>query len=216
MPVLQRALVTLLQSSGTPVGLGAARPSVSDVKRAGLLDPLMEVYHHLGGKQSLPRVAPGSWDASLGDTLIELDEAQHFNRYRAATLQSDLYEATNSPWRQRYLEYSSLHEIACLQVTGSRKGFWTSVSAEREFGVAGPIGDLEGNGSPRWKQRAFYDFVKDMSPLITPHRVARIAVWDVLHYAGMHRTVADVLGHVWRGDRALDGWLRALVAHIGA
>ena len=26
--------------------------------------------------------------------------------------------------------------------------------------------DLNGEGSPRWKQRAFYDFVKDLSPLI--------------------------------------------------
>ncbi|MHA7678588.1 DUF7255 family protein [Cupriavidus sp. PET2-C1] len=37
-------------------------------------------------------------------------------------------------------------------------------SCERQFGVGSAQKILEGAGAPRRKQRAFYDFVKDLCP----------------------------------------------------
>jgi hypothetical protein len=54
-------------------------------------------------------------------------------------------------------------------------------STEGHFGPSGPRGDLSGRGSSRWKQRALYDFMKDLTQLnpLAP-AVARIAIWDLL------------------------------------
>jgi hypothetical protein len=64
---------------------------------------------------------------------------------------------------------------------------------EAQFGEASQSKDLRGNGSPRWKQRAFYDFVKDLSPLLIHVPVVRVAVWDTVEDGGRSRTVEEVL-----------------------
>jgi hypothetical protein len=53
--------------------------------------------------------------------------------------------------------------------------------------------ELSGNGSPRWKQRAFYDFVTDRSPLPIGVTVVRVAVWDTLVDAGRSKRVEETL-----------------------
>jgi len=73
---------------------------------------------------------------------------------------------------------------------GSYSGYWTNKSAEKQFGPAGPNGILEGDGAPRWKQRAFYDMVKDMASLVYGIALARISVWDKVHLED--KTTKDV------------------------
>ena len=51
----------------------------------------MHVYRRLGGIRPEPRVAPGGWDVVAGGYAWELDEEQHFNRYRLITLRSRVY-----------------------------------------------------------------------------------------------------------------------------
>jgi hypothetical protein len=80
----------------------------------------------------------------------------------------------------------------------SSRGKWTNNSCEKQFGVASRPGDLSGNGSPRWKQRAFYDFCKDLSPFLIGVKVVRVAVWDELAGAGRTETVGEVLGELAR------------------
>jgi hypothetical protein len=47
------------------------------------------------------------------------------------------------------------------------------------FGPPGPAGVLDGFGSPRWKQRALYDAVKDIAALHSPTlQLCRLSVWD--------------------------------------
>lgn len=71
-----------------------------------------------------------------------------------------------------YRVYCSAKENRCLRKAGSR-GYWSSSSSVAEFGPAGEPGVLAGAGSPRWKQRAFYDFIKDLSPFVLD-----ILVWS--------------------------------------
>jgi hypothetical protein len=47
------------------------------------------------------------------------------------------------------------------------------------FGPPGTPGALDGRGSPRWKQRALYDAVKDITGLESRTlRFCRLSVWD--------------------------------------
>ena len=66
---------------------------------------------------------------------------------------------------------------------------WSSDGSVKQFGVAEPLKDLSGKGSPRWKQRAFYDFVKDLSPFLIEVKVVRVAVWDRLVAAESTKTL---------------------------
>lgn len=54
-------------------------------------------------------------------------------------------------------------------------------------------GELTGNGAPRWKQRAFYDFVKDLTPLLLDILVVRISIWDSLKISGTEYSVGEIL-----------------------
>lgn len=142
-------------------------------------DYLFQLYRELGGVlDSLPSYTTGGWDIALADgRVVELDEEQHFNRYRAVSLQQEAIP--EFPWRAQYLDYSRRYEDACVRVA-SRTGFWSNPSAERMFGPPGPRGVLEGAGSPRWKQRAFYDATKDIAALYGVVRLARLSVWDTV------------------------------------
>lgn len=119
--------------------------------------------------------------------LVELDEELHFNRYRALTLGAPW--AADLPWREDYLRYCSQNESACVAAAKWGKR-WTNPSCERLFGVAGPAGSFEGNGAPRWKQRALYDAIKDAFALSQQeYRLARVAVYDDID----GRTLEEVL-----------------------
>ncbi|WP_319431852.1 hypothetical protein [Mycobacterium sp. RTGN5] len=137
------------------------------------------LYDELGGLQPIRALRPGAWDLSFGDGLVvELDEELHFNRYRFSTLHP--VESANLPWRDDYLDFCRLYEGHCLQA-GKWGKRWTSSSCEAMFGPPGQAGALQDAGSPRWKQRALYDAIKDIaaSDILTLH-LARLSVWDTI------------------------------------
>jgi hypothetical protein len=91
-----------------------------------------------------------------------------------------------------YREYCRRYEDRSLRA-GSHGGKWTNQSCEKQFGAPNAEGDLSGNGAPRWKQRAFYDFVKDLSWQLIGVRVVRIAIWDKVEDKIGERTIEEVL-----------------------
>lgn len=119
------------------------------------------------------------WDIVFDGIAVELDEQLHFNRYRALTLGSGVYRRLPNFPAAGYATLCRQREAACLRA-GSYGGKWSNPSCERQFGPAGPLGDLQGAGAPRWKQRAFYDFLKDLAPLALGLPVARLAIWEPL------------------------------------
>lgn len=136
------------------------------------------LYRELGGiLDPMPSYYTGGWDIVLADgRKVELDEEQHFNRYRVISLQQKW--ARELPWRGEYLDDAQGREDACLRTASSRKGFWSKPKAEAMFGVPGPRGVLDGAGSPRWRQRALYDATKDIAALHGAVRLTRLSVWD--------------------------------------
>jgi hypothetical protein len=175
MPKQQDALFAVLSEMGFQPIEKPLSPRLEALPPAAQTD-ITDLYRRLGGVHPEPRLAPGGWDSCFEDDLvIEYDESQHFNRYRATTLNCQWAGAL--PWRQGYLDYCSRFEADCIKSRGWG-GYWNNDSAERMFGGPGPQRELEGAGSPRWKQRALYDAMRDIAALHGAVRLVRLAVYD--------------------------------------
>jgi hypothetical protein len=151
------------------------------------------VYAELGGILQPWELNLRAWDIEFDGIAVELDEHLHFNRYRLWTLCSPLYGRLSRFPLAAYREFCADREPDCREA-GKWGGRWTNKSCEKQFGPAGEQGELSGAGSPRWKQRAFYDYVKDLAPLLVGVRVARISIWDTLDDGG-ERTVRQILSN---------------------
>ncbi|MBN2747333.1 MAG: hypothetical protein JXR34_11460 [Bacteroidales bacterium] len=148
----------------------------------GLLDDyykneLVSMYRKLGGVLDAPPTSFGAWDIVTKDFIVELDEEQHFNRYRELTLESEIYADNKFLDVNQYKIYCKEFESVCLK-KASRGGYWKNDSTEKQFGKASENGDFSVNGSPRWKQRAFYDFCRDIFAVSSRVPVYRIAIYD--------------------------------------
>ncbi|MGH2797418.1 MAG: DUF7255 family protein [Thermoleophilaceae bacterium] len=176
---------------------------------AGLDEEVASVYRALGGVGDQPRVAPGPWDVQVDGVAIELDEENHFNRYRGLTLDSPLYETHAAVDVNAYRAWCGSHESACL----TYGGYWKSDASECEFGAAGPEGDLSGSGSPRWKQRAFYDFIKDLAPAAVEITVSRLSIYEEVQCGDELRQLGHLLAD---GDDRLmaAGWAEAILTRV--
>ncbi len=154
------------------------RPGRTMVEASRHALEVQRVFGLLGGVREYG--TPAAWDCALRDFVVELDEERHFNRFRAITLGSSVYSAMPRFPLVPFREYCGTREQDCLRDAGYG-GYWTNDSCDRMFGRAGPVGQIEpGNGPSRWKQRAFYDFLKDLAMPISGVPVVRVAVWDVL------------------------------------
>lgn len=158
------------------------RPGITDLPQH-VADEAVDLYRTLAvGRATdpaspLPTFRPDNWDLRIEGILVELDEERHFNRYRLETLAVSAYEDLPAFPRVTYRAFCSAHEPDCLASAGYG-GYWMNPSCVAMFGEPGPMGDLTGNGAPRWKQRAFYDHLKDLAPLCGLGPMARLAVWD--------------------------------------
>ncbi|MGV0788372.1 hypothetical protein ABQF33_15805 [Mycolicibacterium sp. XJ2] len=163
--------------AGFVVADGAPSPPRLETLPPDASERAADLFQSLGGQMPMPHLRPGSWDLAFEDGLVvELDEELHFNRYRAQTVQSQW--ATALPWRETYLDLCRDFEEKCV-AAGKWGKRWTTPSCESMFGPPSPPGVLDGPGSPRWKQRALYDAVKDIAALqLRTPRLCRLSVWD--------------------------------------
>lgn len=190
---------------------GPPRLQWNDLRRAGLAGEALNLYRRLGGVLDVPPVHPGAWNIACGDLVIELDEEWHFNRYRAFTLESPTYGGMAFP-ADLYRDHCARYESLCLQAAGAG-GWWSTPSSEFAFGNGDPPGVLGAQGPPRWRQRAFNDWIKDKSSLVTRVAVCRIAIWDQVENGGMSQDVGTVLRlFATPAGRSLEGlWGDALL-----
>lgn len=194
---MQRALEQVLGSVGTVSRKPLKYPKNADVAASDLRPEIERVYRALGGVlQSIP-LNLRSWDLEFDGIAVELDECLHFNRYRGGTLKSAIYARLPRFPLGTYKRFCSEREDICFK-NGSYGKKWSSPSSQSQFGLASQPKDLDGNGAPRWKQRAFYDFVKDLSPLLLGVKVVRVAVWDELANVECSTTVGDALDSLIR------------------
>jgi hypothetical protein len=173
----EMGLLNVLQRRHGPL-IKVPRARMTDLPSA-VKHEMLHVYRRLGGVLDFPTLAPGDWDFAFADgLLVELDEDLHFNRYRALTL--DLPWSPELPWTAAYRQQCLDGEEMCWKA-GQLGGKWTSASTVKMFGSGSAPGVLTSGGSPRWKQRALYDAVKDAFSLHNDHyRLARISIHDVI------------------------------------
>lgn len=132
------------------------------------------VYKELGGILGEPPLTFGSWDISTPEFILELDEENHFNRYRLQTLNSNIYQMINGFRLDEYMRFCTLYESGCRK----HGGFWKNNSSEKLFVKSDDNGCLDGAGSSRWRQRAFYDFLRDVTGLIKEIPVIRLSIYQ--------------------------------------
>lgn len=152
----------------------------------GIQDEILKLYRSLGGLQDAPRLQPGGWDLSYDDGLIvELDEELHFNRYRAETLRGSW--STGLAWTSAYRGFCAEGETRCLKA-GAWGKRWANPSTSRMF-AGGEPKDLTA-GSPRWKQRALYDAIKDAAAAATNGpNLARISIYATVDGVAMEQAI---------------------------
>ena len=193
MPAKEDALRFMLKSHGTVSKGGFRRLTADDLHGSVYSDVVQDIYRKLGGIQAGIPVNPrATWDIEFEGIVVELDEHLHFNRYRELTLSADAYKELVSFPLDPYIFFCSRYEDACLRA-GTHGKKWTNPSCERQFGASPIKGQLDGAGPARWRQRAFYDFLKDLSSLIMGFPVVRLAIWDEVNILGQTRTVDWIL-----------------------
>lgn len=162
-----------------------------DLAGAVLTCEVLRTYRRLGGIGQVP-LTFGKWDIPLNNFIVELDEEQHFNRYRAMTFNSFIYHMEKCFEVTDYLKYCSDFENTCLKKSSWGK-YWTSPSTEKQFSLPGTNGNLEKDGSPRWRQRAFYDYLRDVFAMVYRIPVIRVSIYDRLIINGRIKTIDAIL-----------------------
>lgn len=172
-----------------------------------------EIYGLLGGKQDCWSVAFALPEGiETGEARLTLDGPLQFNRYRAVTLQSGLYDNTAPAWLGSYLRHCRSAERECLKA-GSRQGIWTNAEAEKHFGPAQETGDFFGGGAPGWKLQAFRDFLSDFHLLGSPQKHMRVALYDRLMIQGQLLPLQQLL--LSRSEKNLPYLLKFLSRQLG-
>ncbi|RKX29292.1 MAG: hypothetical protein DRP47_02070 [Candidatus Zixiibacteriota bacterium] len=192
----ENTFVNLLkQYTETESTLKHSKPKIDDIRKAGIYDAVTEVYKKLGGILDLFPCNVGKYDLSFDNHIVELDEEAHFNRYRIVTLDSSIYAQNKFFSAETYKLYCKDHEDFAIRHR-SGGGFWTNSSTEKQFGKASKSRDFSRNGSPRWKQRAFYDFLKDLVPTLYDIPLIRISIYDEFESNdGIRISVNDILNN---------------------
>ena len=164
------------------------KPAYQDFSNSKFHSGIFEVYKKLYGQLQNYPVGFRGYDIQLKNCIVELDEEQHFNRYRALTLDSSIYNQTKCFAVSEYKRFCRDFESDCLSKADNRK-YWSTSSTEKQFGKSSPEGILTGLGSSRWKQRAFYDFLRDVGQKISNYKLIRISV----HQKLKDKTVDEIL-----------------------
>ncbi len=193
MGQLEKNLIKKLMAAGYNVTTGTLPyPTFDIIRKSEYYDEIKNTYKKLGGILDEVPLNLRKWDVEVNGIALELDEYLHFNRYRKITLESILYNQLPKFPLTEYLNYCKYYEQKCIDA-GSYGGKWTNASCEKQFGKASPNKVFTGVGSPRWKQRAFYDFVKDLTPLMYDFPLVRISIYDKVPVNNDQRQVKEIL-----------------------
>lgn len=178
MPSRQNTLKEILTDA---FGSGQCpRPTHEQYRDSPFREEISLVYKKLGGTLEIYPTAFRGFDIKLKGLVVELDEEQHFNRYRFSTLGSEFYDSADV---QDYLAYCESYEAGCLK-RARYGGYWKTPVSVTQFGPGGPVGEIPEDfsilqlGASRWKQRAFYDYLRDVGSRITGYKLVRVSVYD--------------------------------------
>lgn len=157
---------------------------------SGYYEDVVNVYRILGGVLSMPPIRVGKYDIDTDNFIIELDEENHFNRYRLSTLNSPIYANNPNIDVAQYKKFCKNYEDRC-RTDGK---YAKNDSTEKQFEYCELDGNL-GDSRSRWKQRAFYDFIKDITSIVKNVPIIRISIYE--KYKGL--TIEKLIDGEYRG-----------------
>ena len=160
------------------------KPKYIDFLNSKYHRQIMDIYVMLGGLLREYPTAYRGFDIQCANFIVELDEERHFNRYRNMTLNSELYLNFTKFDVLNYKKYCVEKEARCLKAATLGNN-WENESTKKQFGNSDLKGVLGSNGSSRWKQRAFYDYLRDISSYIMNVPIIRISIWEKLENASI-------------------------------
>ncbi len=144
------------------------------------IDEIKKVYKDLTGTLTKIPLRISNFSIKIDSkTFIELDDQLHFNRYRLQTLKSEIYQNCKLFNVEEHKRLCEEHEPTCLRIAGDTDR-WKTNNSEKAFLKSGPEKKLEGNGSSRWKQKAFFDFIKDVYAIENEINLKRVSVWETV------------------------------------
>ncbi|MFN3405286.1 MAG: hypothetical protein ACK40G_14395 [Cytophagaceae bacterium] len=153
---------------------------------------ILEVYQDLGGlNKEFPYVI-SAYDIRLENAFIIIDDETVYNRYRAVTLRSGLYEKIKGINTENHKRYCRQFESECLKTAGSIHR-WKSPESEKYFGPSQETGDLSTPGSSLWKLHAFKNFLTDVAALSMRKQIFRISPYDNMLINGKMIKVKELL-----------------------
>ncbi len=169
-----------------PVG-SHNKPDKAMFLQSEFYEEIYRVYKSLGGLLDEPPFNVGDWDINLEKVIIECDEENHFNRYRLKTLESPIYNSDINFNIQKYKKYCKGYEKKCR--TDGQYG--SSPSSQKQFGECELDKDMTASDYSRWKQRAFYDYLRDVYSKITGIPVIRISIYDDFKYNAVRQLLDE-------------------------
>lgn len=138
------------------------------------------IYKELTGTQEYAPLRVNNIQIKIDENkYLELDDQSHFNEYRLITLNSEIYNNCHLFNVEKYKKMCERYQTNCLKEAGTKDGWKTSTS-EKLFLKSNTEKDLTKNGSSRWKQKAFNDFVKDVYAIENKINLKRISVWETI------------------------------------
>ena len=156
----------------------------SSLKKGTAKEWIEKVYNDLSGKGDCWKVVFQLPEGIETEQLrLSLDGSLQFNRYRAISLSSPLYEKYNPGWLAAYRRNCRSLERECLK-DGARQGVWTNPLAEQHFGQAQESGDFFGTGAAGWRLKAFEEFLADVYLFLGKQQHKRISVYERLMVQG--------------------------------
>lgn len=167
-------------------GINVFHPVVEDrslFSQSAYDNELLRIYKALGGILHEYPINFGSFDIVLQKCFIELDEENHFNRYRKVTLNSKFYSNHNFFPVQHFKDFCDKYEKKARK----NGGYWSNKSSENQYGKSSPEGNFAGNGPARWKQRAFHDMLKDIYGVLIHKPVIRVSIYSVINDVSVNK-----------------------------
>ncbi len=164
--------------------------SANELQASAYYDEIINIYKRLGGILDDAPTRVGAYDIDTPNFIIEFDEENHFNRYRLSTLNSTIYTNNRNVNIENYKKFCKNYEHNCL----TYGKYAHNSSTDKQFGNSVIDLDLLDQNRTRWKQRAFYDFIKDVTSIIIGVPIIRISIYE--KYKGV--TIEDIINRQYK------------------
>ena len=157
MGAKQSALASMLAGSGNIAKGSVTYPTLRQVIASPYAHEIERIYRNLGGVLPTFPVGFRGWDIEFEGMAVELDEELHFNRYRALTLGSELYDELPSFPREHRTRLRTNNPLEKLMREIKRRTKVVGAFPDCNSAVMLSAARLRHVAGTRWSMRKYLD-----------------------------------------------------------